>query len=46
MSNYDADLQINEAAVVQSLNPCFPDIWSRILQKFSHASNILKVHKA
>ena len=24
--NYDADLQIDEAAMVQSLDPCLPDI--------------------
>ena len=27
MSNYDADLLINEAAMVQSLDPCPPEIW-------------------
>ena len=31
MSNYDADLQINEAAMVQPLDPCLPDIWLGLL---------------
>ena len=31
MFNYDADLQINEAAMVQSLDPCLQDISLRFL---------------
>ena len=41
MFNYDADLQINEADMVQPLDPCLPDIWLRFLGKVKKKNTFL-----
>ena len=36
ISDYDVDLQIDEAAMTQSLDPCFPDTQGQVSYKSFH----------